>query len=76
MTMKFEIIKCTSGRTNDKQGSINDASRENSPTPISLSRSRLKGKICLQYMELRHVTPGCGNNRLSFNCNQDTVQHG
>ena len=31
----------TSGRTNDKQGSENDASIENSPTPISLRRSRL-----------------------------------
>ena len=36
------VSLCTSGSTNDEQGSLNVASEENSPTPRSLNKSRLK----------------------------------
>ena len=36
------VSVCTSGSTSEEQGSLNVASEENSPTPRSLNKSRLK----------------------------------
>lgn len=41
--IEMKIVNlCTSGSTNEEQGSLNVASEENSPTPRSLNKSRLK----------------------------------